>query len=78
MALVSRDAFARTELHRAPAEGECRWCGSRKTRMNHATGKVTKLKTYRYWTETAGGSRFDAPGVYCSMSCLRACGCHPH
>lgn len=58
--LISRDPFARTELHRASVgTGSCKWCGSHK-RLDH------------YWTESDGGRKFAHPGLFCSVSCFRS------
>lgn len=67
MAQVSRNPFAREELHRESVRfywGEtiCRWCGG--------TRKGGKLWQYRI--ETDGGTIRRIDGVYCSVSCFRA------
>lgn len=68
MTYVSRDPFARTELHRelsynvstARASGAtCDWCGQTKT-------------LYRYQTESDGGRVSRHPGRFCSASCFRS------
>jgi hypothetical protein len=60
---ISRDPFARTELHREtiPAYGNrsCDWCGN----LNRAG----KLFTYR--TESDGGRKSEHRGAFCSKSC---------
>ena len=66
MAYISRDPFARTELHRQTVgrylSGEpmlCDWCGS--------TRKDGKL--FVYLTETDGGRSHTHKGHFCSKSC---------
>lgn len=58
-ALISRDPFARTELHReiVRTPGRCAWCGQPRPRL------------FRYRTETDGGRRFDHTGLFCSKAC---------
>jgi len=68
MKLISRDPFARTELHRENeyGGGSCQWCGgTRKT-------KCGQKYLYRYFMETDGGRRFPYAGVFCSISCFRS------
>ena len=63
--LISRDPFARTELHSEVAVSRhnktkgCAWCAS------HG-------RHYRYWTETDGGRRVGHDGTFCSVSCFRS------
>lgn len=77
--LISRDPFARTELHcervhtvwidpphYTKAKCTCTWCGSvAKARAGHPY-------LNRYWTETDGGRRHDHKGEFCSVSCFRS------
>jgi hypothetical protein len=58
MTLVTRDPFARTELHKAKLkdDGECDWCGS--------TGKL-----YQFSTESDGGRTWRHKGAFCCKSC---------
>jgi hypothetical protein len=62
-ALISRDPFARTEIHRSvenPAPGRtCDWCGG--TRHNGSL--------FTYWTETDGGRKHPHRGLFCSKIC---------
>jgi hypothetical protein len=60
---VSRDPFARTELHRERENtGEtCAWCGQVKR------GKYL----YRYRVETDGGRKFEDTKLFCSVQCRR-------
>ena len=60
MALMNRDPFARTELHRnvyARPNAECSWCGTKDRRL------------YEYRTETDGGWSHEHKGLFCSKSC---------
>lgn len=67
MTLISRDPFARTELHRntiAPADVSyahltCDWCGNR--------GHDGRL--FRYRTEHDGGRVDQHQGYFCSKTC---------
>lgn len=74
MAYVSRDPFARTELHKSAATAygysstlgrptlSCDWCGSER--------KASRI--YRYRTETDGGRSYEHRGFFCSVSCFRS------
>jgi hypothetical protein len=70
MARVSRDVFARTELHRelVEAAGTCWWCGG-----TRGEGRVRKL--YKYRTEHDGGRRSEHDGLFCSRSCFDSYHC---
>lgn len=63
MALISRDPFARTELHRTfvrPTGDEtCDNCGG----LNGRGG------LFEYHTETDGGRTYPHRGLFCSKSC---------
>lgn len=70
MALVSRDPFAREEIHREVEPSpkymvlppvSCDWCG----------GTNGKGKVYSYRIETDGGRTFPLKGRFCSQSCFR-------
>ena len=67
--LVSRDPFARQELHRATVtpyhKSGCDWCGQ--------TRKGGKL--FRYSYESDGGRKFATKGEFCSVSCFRSYHC---
>lgn len=56
--LISRDPFARQELHSRVYSNamECDWCG-------------TYRRVFEYWTETDGGRSFEHKGVFCSKDC---------
>lgn len=64
--LISRDPFARQELHResvpVPAIS-CAWCGQFRGSV------ASSHKLFRYYTESDGGRRFDHKGLFCSKSC---------
>lgn len=73
MAYVSRDPFARTEIHRrafAPMnlgyyglkQPTCDWCG----------GLNRRGALYVYSVESDGGRRSDIRGAFCSIGCMRA------
>lgn len=63
---VNRDPYARTELHRssrvAVGSESCSWCG----------GLAARGRLLKYRVEFDGGRRVDLPGVFCSISCMRA------
>lgn len=68
MALVSRDPFARTELHKrqVPANGRtCEWCGS-------CTFRAGKMVLFEYRTESDGGRVSPHRGLFCSLKCHNA------
>ena len=69
MAMVSRDAFARTELHRETVKcwsGEtCRWCGGFKP------SKTGGRYLYRFRSESDGGRVMPVAGLYCSSACFK-------
>lgn len=61
MAYVSRDPFARTELHRTFVRGaDCAWCGSKARKGDGA---------YRYRVESDGGRRSEDKHTFCSKDC---------
>lgn len=70
MALISRDVFAREEIHRETiprsqtiAGGgslSCQWCG----------GLNGKRSLYRYRVEHDSGRSSPIRGVFCSKACL--------
>lgn len=63
MTIVSRDPFARTEVHYSLVETsqECTWCGQ--------PGPNGKLRKYRI--ETDGGRTFEISGLFCSTTCMK-------
>lgn len=72
--LVSRDPFARSELHRATiaTRESCRWCGSHRTKRDGA--RIAPGMFY-YFTESDGGRRGASIGPFDSVSCFRAFAC---
>lgn len=74
MALVSRDSFARNELHKQQITvrsglASCKWCGS--TRIVRCSGKADRHVLFEFWVESDGGRRYDISGTFCSVSCMR-------
>lgn len=68
---VSRDPFAREEVHRELAvakDGGCDWCGNH--RINTRTGR--RMALFHYYIESDSGRRSDIPGDFCSISCMKA------
>lgn len=71
MALISRDPFAREELHRETVRPKmleayygtygCAWCGG-----TNAAGTL-----YRYRVETDGGREHVDDRTFCSVACRR-------
>lgn len=79
MALVSRDVFARTELHRElkKTTEACYWCGGRRglgVGRRLAGGKVVS-KLYEYHTEGDGGRKSEHAGLFCCRSCFDSYHC---
>ena len=70
--LVSRDPFARTELHREKVPGECAECGQWAGRLRDEAGARGGGYVYRYWVESDGGRRAEVPGLFCGEDCRRA------
>lgn len=68
MAFVSRDPFARTELHKEtvrPAKGEsCKWCGG--LARNGGEGRL-----FKYRRESDGGRVYEISGLFCSVGCMK-------
>lgn len=63
---ISRDPFAREEIHRESVETHegCSWCG----------GKRKDGKLYRYYIErdSIRYNRSDIDGLFCGICCMRA------
>jgi len=61
MALISRDPFAREELHQetVATTSSCKWCGQ--------TRKSGKL--FQYYTELDNGHIYYHNGLFCSKGC---------
>lgn len=73
--LISRDPFAREELHRLSViivgqypHGGCAWCGNH-GRALHAVSGNPRFRLYVYFTETDAGRRHTHAGQFCSKSC---------
>lgn len=70
MAYISRDPFAREEIHRQtyrksdnahlPKFG-CHWCGN--------TNRWGNL--FQYWVESDGGRKSPIRGLFCTIGCMR-------
>jgi len=67
MAIVSRDPFARSEIHKKREYGNatCRWCGNVKV-----TPSGRKF-LYQYRVESDGGRKSDVTGLFDSVDCMR-------
>jgi hypothetical protein len=66
MTYVSRDPFARTELHKervTVVSQACGWCGGIR-RKKDGTPYL-----YRYRTETDGGRKFEHRDLFCCKPC---------
>jgi len=62
MTIISRDPYARTELHRETVytnEG-CSWCGGRRRNT---------LRLFQYRVVTDGGRVNVLKGLFCSIEC---------
>ena len=58
---ISRNSFAREELHKRPAEkGECNFCGNNK-----------KLWIYYIEPDSIRYRRNDIKGKFCSIGCMK-------
>mgnify|MGYP001241776020 FL=1 len=69
-ALISRDPFARTEIHRETVSGHldgCSWCGNFVSK-NERTGLG---KLFAYFVEHDAGRREPITGLFCSIGCMR-------
>ena len=67
MSLVSRDPFAREELHRERDYGPatCDWCGQQRRTPSG------RPYLFAFRIETDGGRTSALRGRFCSVSCLR-------
>ena len=64
--LMSRDAFARQELHRSHVtvtSASCAWCG------NVKRTRAGRNYLFAYHVATDGGRRHPTPRLFCSESC---------
>lgn len=70
--LISRDPFAREEIHRETVRDwygrktTCDWCGG--ASVSHSGRK----RLYRYHIETDGGRKHEISGQFCSIGCCRS------
>lgn len=68
MAYISRDPFARQELHRSTVRdyhgATCQWCGSKGRALKWGGNRL-----FQYETQTDGGRTFVHGGVFCGKSC---------
>lgn len=66
--LISRDPFARQELHRIRVYGVpgCSWCGQVKQ-----TKDFMRSYLFRYDTHTDGGRIIEGDGLFCCVDCWR-------
>ena len=65
MTYISRDPFARTELHRielTPYFRKCDWCGGKNARGN----------LFAYRVESDGGRKEYVKGEFCCVGCMRS------
>lgn len=76
MAMVSRDPFARQELHKTREKnGECAWCGQLDPAHPRAfEGKRPLRRIYRYRVESDGGRTFEDRHTFCTKACREAYG----
>lgn len=76
MAYVSRDPFAREELHKSrEKDAMCVWCGRRDLPEDHAAPALchhTHGKVYRFRIEMDGGRFHEDSRTFCSCSCRRS------
>ena len=73
MAMVSRNPFARTELHKRTVKAtadSCRNCGGLAFRK--VPGKPVKGYLFEYWNESDGGRKYVVSGRFCSVGCMRS------
>ncbi len=68
MTLITRDSFARAELHRTTFNREesgaatCDWCDSK----NQYGG------LFQYYIETDSGSKHEIDGLFCCIGCMKS------
>ena len=71
MTFISRDPFARTEIHREITTGHidgCSWCGN-----YVAYNQVKRIgKLFAYTVEHDAGRREPIKGLFCSIGCMRS------
>lgn len=73
MTLISRDPFARQELHRRNvySSAGCKWCGMSRT-TKPKSGAMGKSYLYQYRTESDGGRVYEGSNLFCCKSCKDA------
>ena len=67
MAYISRDPFAREELHRKtvnPGNNTCDWCGN--------LNRHDKLFQYYVEPDRINYQKNDIDGLFCSIGCMRS------
>jgi hypothetical protein len=72
MAYISRDPFARTELHRENdylVGSGCAWCGGVRFTRPNKKHPVGRPYLYRFYRETDNGHRCYDGMAFCSKSC---------
>ena len=72
MAMVSRDPFARTELHKHKTvcsdSRTCDFCDTR----GRPVGKGYQHKLFRFHVQYDGGRTATISGLFCSTSCMKS------
>jgi len=68
--LVSRNPFARHELHRRNvySTATCAWCGQSRT-TKPRNGTLGKSYLYQFRCETDDGRTYEGSKLFCSKSC---------
>jgi hypothetical protein len=72
MAYISRDPFARTDLHRENdylVGSGCAWCGGARHNRPSKTHPVGRPYLYRFYVETDTGHTYYDDKLFCSKSC---------
>jgi hypothetical protein len=75
MAYISRDPFAREELHSSTVEvtaESCAWCGQRRcpgARRRTLAAQQLRYFLYRYRVESDGGRVSQDSQLFCSKGC---------
>ena len=67
--LVSRDPFAREELHVErvhDSAATCTWCGGIRITANNGINWL-----YQFWVETDGGRKYIDTDLFCSRECRK-------
>jgi len=70
MVMVSRNVFARMELHKrrvnVASTCGCKWCGS------NTQTKAGKPYLYEFENQSDGGRTYAVSGAFCSVSCMKS------